>query len=59
MSEDEINGVKIQRLPTVGSPYSIKTIKQGRRLSISDTLKREEIINQPKYKYSRTRRKKK
>ena len=36
--ENEINGVKIQRLPTMGRPMSIKTRKQGRTTCL-DSLK--------------------
>ena len=34
MSEETLDGVKIQKLPTYGRPYSIKTRKQGRRGAI-------------------------
>jgi hypothetical protein len=39
-SEDEMDtqGVVIEKLPTVGSAYSLKTIKQGRRVSIKETV---------------------
>lgn len=36
---DEYQGVKIERLPTIGEPYTLKTRKQGRVGSIYDNIK--------------------
>jgi hypothetical protein len=40
-SEDDMDtqGVVIEKLPTVGEAYSIKTVKQGRRASLSETVR--------------------
>ena len=58
--EDEIDGVKIQRLPTYGSPYSIKTRKQGRRGSIDGILTAEQnALGQDCYKPRFKKRRKK
>ena len=37
--EYEENGVKIQRLPTIGEAESIKTQRQGRQGTLSDNMK--------------------
>ena len=50
MSNDEYyKGVKIEKLPTIGSSLSIKTLKQGRQVSLGDIAK-DRVSVHPIYK---------
>jgi hypothetical protein len=44
--------IKIQKLPTYGSALSIKTIKQGRRISLDRTLGGSDLVKK-KFKKSK------
>lgn len=35
---NDTQGVVIEKLPTIGEAYTLKTIKQGRQVSVSDVL---------------------